>query len=174
METKENDQPKEGEQVTGQRSPRWALMKRMTIPCHDGLVYLARLRIVQTPWFGVYLHDIFEPDGDRDPHDHPWNFTSIVLRGGYTEVIHPVPHVDLRLNRYYRTWKRWSWHKMSTDQAHRICDLEPGTKTLILCGRRSRTWGFFTDEGWMEWSAYEKWIKAQKEAEAAARLEARS
>jgi hypothetical protein len=35
--------------VRGQRSPRWALWQRMTIPCKDGTDYLVRLRIMQTP-----------------------------------------------------------------------------------------------------------------------------
>ncbi len=56
--------------VVGKRSPRWAIWARMTIPCKDGLLYLTRLRVVATPWFGVYVHDIHEDDGDRDPHDH--------------------------------------------------------------------------------------------------------
>jgi hypothetical protein len=53
--------------------------------------YLVRLRIVQTPWFGIYLHDIHEDDGDRDPHNHPWSFLSFVLRGYYTERVYPDP-----------------------------------------------------------------------------------
>ena len=31
--------------VQGKRSPRWAFMQRMTIPCKDGTEYLIRLRI---------------------------------------------------------------------------------------------------------------------------------
>lgn len=142
--------------VQGQRSPRWAFMQRMTIPCENGLDYLTRLRLVQTPWFGVYLHDLYEPDGDRDPHDHPWNFTSIILRGYYTEVVYPAPNVSLEIGRYTRTWRMFSRHKMTTDMAHRIFFVAPKTKSLILVGKRSRNWGFFTDNGWVSWQEYEE------------------
>lgn len=134
-------------------------MSKMKIPCHDGLVYLARLRIIQTPWFGVYWHNIYQPDGDRHPHDHPWNFSSFIVRGGYTEVVHPLPWLDLKMNRYTRRWERFTWHKMTTDQAHRIISLDPGTISLIFVGKRSRNWGFFTEDGWMTWQDYEKAMK---------------
>lgn len=141
--------------VTGQRSPRWAFMQRMVIPCQDGLVYLVRLRIVQTPQFAVYLHDINEPDGDRDPHDHPWTFWSFVLRGSYTETLHVMPHVLLDATRE-NTWRRWSLHRMGRETAHRITHAAPGLKTLILTGPRKRNWGFHTEDGFVPWQDYEK------------------
>lgn len=141
--------------VQGQRSPRWAFMAKMTIPCENGLVYLVRWRLVQTPWFGVYLHDLLEPDSDRDPHDHPWNFISIVLRGGYLERFYEQ-RVGFQQKTRDQVWRRWSWHRMGTDHAHMIRTVEPRTKTLILTGRRSRNWGFWTDDGWVAWQNYEK------------------
>lgn len=142
--------------VVGQRSPRWALWKRMTIPCENGLMYLARLRVIQTPWFGVYIHDIFEPDGDRDPHNHPWSFISIVLRGWYEERVweDPINHSDVFHSRI-KAHMRWSWHKMGRESAHRITNAAPGLKTLILVGPRRSNWGFFTPTGYMEWHEYE-------------------
>lgn len=144
-----------GEQVVGRRSPRWAWWSRMTIPCENGLLYLARLRIIQTPWFGVYLHDIYEPDGDRHPHDHPWTFISIVLRGYYVERFYPYPNVSVDLGVRAQRWPRWSVHRMDRDTAHRIVDAAPGLKTLILVGPRRREWGFFTEAGWVPWHEYE-------------------
>lgn len=118
-------------------------------------MYLARLRIIQTPWFGVYVHDIYEPDADRHPHNHPWSFISIVLRGYYTERLYPEPLKDL--NDSYllrRTYMRWSWHKMGRSSAHRIIHASPGLKTLILVGPRRSNWGFFTDKGYVPWQQY--------------------
>lgn len=141
--------------VRGSRSPRWALWAKMLIPCEYGIPYLFRLRIIQTPWFGVYLHDIYEPDGDRDPHNHPWPFVSIILRGSYTENFYPYPYV----NDHYimQTWKRWSMHTMGRDSAHRIVRAAPGLKTLILVGpRHSAGWGFFTENGWVHWKEYDQ------------------
>lgn len=147
-------------QVQGQRSPRWALWQRFTIPCQDGTHYLARLRIVQTPWFGVYLHDIFEDDGDRDPHNHPWSFVSIVLRGHYTERLYPDP-LNTRQHFVLKTHRRWSAHRMGRSSAHRIVEAAPGLKTLILVGPRRASWGFFREADWfrgrlVDWQDYER------------------
>jgi hypothetical protein len=131
-------------------------MARMLIPCKGGTHYLFRLRIIQTPWFGIYLHDIFEPDADRHPHNHPWSFVSIVLRGSYVEMFHPAPWVHPDCNKRLQVWKRFSMHRMGADSAHRIIEAGPRLKTLILTGPRKKNWGFFTENGFEFWQDYEK------------------
>jgi len=64
--------------MSGKRSPRWAFMQGFQV-AQNGRPYLDRLRVLQTPWFSVLLHRIHEPDLDRDPHDHPWPFVSLIL-----------------------------------------------------------------------------------------------
>jgi hypothetical protein len=140
--------------VVGPRSPRWAFLKKMVIPCQGGEVYLVRYRLIDTPWFGVYLHDIQEPDHDYDPHDHPWNFISVILRGGYIEKVWPMPWVHLGAGSYRRRWLRWSWLAMDTCLAHRIEEVQPGTWSLILRGKRTRVWGFHTQGGFVPWMEY--------------------
>lgn len=58
---------------------RWALLSALDVGDPDP--YLDRLRLVQTPLFGLYLHHIHRPDREPDPHDHPWWFASLVLTG---------------------------------------------------------------------------------------------
>lgn len=140
--------------VEGQRSPRWALWRTLTIPCENGLVYLVRLRIIQTPWFGIYLHDIHEPDADRDPHNHPWSFVSIVLRGDYIEYVFPEPLSDLS-KPLVKLHRRFSMHRMGRTSAHRIVGCGPRLRTLILVGPRRNNWGFFTENGYVPWQEYE-------------------
>lgn len=132
-------------------------MKRMVVPCVNGEDYLIRLRIVQTPWFGVYLHDLLNPD-PADPHDHPWPFISVILSGEYTEDFYPWPQFRGMIKPEFReqTWKRWSIHRMGRESAHRIKSAAPGTKSLIFVGRRSRQWGFWTEDGWVPWTEYEE------------------
>lgn len=140
------------------RGYRWALLSWFEVPdlIQRDLVYLRRLRIIQTPWFGIYLHWIYLPDADRDPHDHPWPFVSWVLRGGYTEQIHTRFSVaGQTVTRVaHRKWARWSVHRMGITTAHRILTLEPNTVTLVLVGRRSRSFGFWTLDGWVPWRRY--------------------
>src|ERR1700728_4812444 len=72
----------------GRPGARWAFMEGLDVGT-DGDPYLDRLRLVQTPWFGVYLHHIHRADRERDPHDHPWWFASLVLAGSYEEDVWP-------------------------------------------------------------------------------------
>lgn len=151
--------PEEG--TTGKRSPEWAFMRRLTIRKPDVGLYLDRWRLIATPWFGIYLHHIAAPDNDAGPHDHPWNFRTLVLRGGYQENFYPTPHVfppgatQTDFGRE-QVWRRWSWHGMTTDQAHRITHLFGDTWTLVFVGRRRKTWGFFVDGAWLSWDEYEQ------------------
>lgn len=135
---------------------RWGLWTRMVLVDPAGAVYLKRLRIIQTPFFGVYLHDIESPDSDPVPHSHPWAFISVVLRGGYLEhVFFPGGPV---LGRAYNLFRdRFSVHVFPSGggQVHRIDAVLPRTKTLVLVGRRRDDWGFFRDGvGLVPWREY--------------------
>lgn len=126
----------------------WDFWKWSDIPStvNPGQVYLRRLRVISTPWFAVYLHKINEADAGLYPHDHPWNFCSLVLRGGYREEIWPTErHFDLC------TWQRWSFHKMALSSAHRIVLIESDTVTLVVTGKRQRRFRFWTPEGKIPW-----------------------
>jgi hypothetical protein len=127
----------------------------MTIPCQDGTDYLVRLRIVQTPWFGIYLHDIHKDDGDRDPHNHPWSFLSFVVRGSYMERLYPDP-IGAPNDYVLQTHMARSIHRMGRDSAHRIVDASHGLKTLIMTGPRQSSWGFFTGGEHVDWTEYER------------------
>lgn len=144
--------------VQGRPSPRWALWQRFTIPCQSGEDYLTRLRIVQTPWFALLLHDIHEPDDGRDPHNHPWSFLSLVLRGHYVEYVYPDPASD----RYHFIVRHRSLsvHRMGRSSAHRIVEVGPRLKTLILVGRRASGWGFFIDGEYVPWQEYPDLVRA--------------
>lgn len=136
----------------------WAFWKTFLIPDarRPEVTYLKRLRIVQTPWFGVYLHWIYLPDDDRDMHDHPWSFWSLIVRGGYTERTQTtISGVRLTgLDPVLRRHRTFSLHKHPLARAHRIVDLRPKTITLLLVGRRCREWGFYTDQGFVIWTEY--------------------
>lgn len=141
--------------VEGTRSPRWAFNKKMLIPCRDGIPYLFRRRVIQTPWFAIYLHDIFQPDTDSDPHDHPFPFASFIVSGNYVEKLWPNKH-DLSSYRLQQH-NRWSIHKMSKQACHRIVNIDANQplRTLVFVGPRSGTWGFWTPTGFVPWMEYE-------------------
>lgn len=136
-------------------SSRWGFMKRMTLRRADGKAYLDRLRIVQTPWFGIYLHRMEATDPGRDLHDHPWPFATFVLRGGYHEWRAPIRTAGLLADcaeLYPKTAKPGHVEtrvpgrprRMRLDEAHTIFELlRVPTWTLVFVGRRVRNWGFY-------------------------------
>lgn len=140
---------------------RWAVWASFDIPDKKGGYYLRRLRVMETPWFGVYLHEMQGPDPGRDLHDHPWEFYSIILKGGYTEVVPLTQSTESRhgiasVTTTRDTWKAGSIHRMRATDQHTIERLlGVPTFTLVLRGRRKRTWGFHTKNGFVPWNEYE-------------------
>lgn len=144
---------------------QWAFFSRFDIRDEaTGELYLRRWRIIQTPWFAIYLHKIMTPDKDRDLHDHPWPFLSLILRGGYDEVLdqwaYLAPHDPMwaKAGNMARPTVRRGWlsvgFRRATD-AHRIIRLHRApTWTLVLTGPRRRSWGFYTDRGYVDWKVY--------------------
>lgn len=141
---------------------KWAFWKWADIPDarDERRVYLRRLRILQTPWFALYLHFIFQSDKDRDPHDHPFAFRSLIVRGGYTERVWGLDNLNgerwIAHHPVKRSWKRFTIHKTSLHVAHMIDYLLPGTVTLVFCGPKVQDWGFYTDRGFIPWQRYNR------------------
>jgi len=107
--------------------------------------YMERFWIFQTRWLSARIHRILRSDHDRDLHDHPWDYATVILRGGYWEVSD--------------AGKRWygpgSILFRRATHLHRLT-LPSGkpTTTLFLHRTKSREWGFRTDAGWVHWRAY--------------------
>jgi hypothetical protein len=116
---------------------------------------------------GVMLHRVVAADEGRYRHDHPWDFVSVILKGGYIEV-----HADPGCNvGWYRVLKapfhgeRW-FRRMRAEDAHRIDMVDPDgpTWSLVLHGSKRRTWGFLTPDGWVAHQWYEYYRCAEDPA----------
>lgn len=143
----------------GKRKP-WQFMTKFVISDDKGSPYLIRWRVIQTPYAALYLHKFLRGDSDPFVHDHPWNFISIVLRGGYVEM--------RRNNMTHKVYPRHVKHinVMHTHDAHYISTLDRvPTWSLLLVGRRVRTWGFWQSRNDMEpgkvqnqtWTEFDNW-----------------
>lgn len=131
----------------------------------DGRTYLARRRI-STPWFRIFLHKMEAPDPGFHLHDHPWNFVSLILWGGYTEereftsvASERAGHVEAGYRSWYGDRVRYGFlnvNRMPLYLAHRIVELNKKTCwTLVIGGRRQREWGFYQPDGWVFHSDYD-------------------
>ena len=122
---------------TNPDASKWTLWRWFDIRI-NGVLYLSRLVLLRTPWFGLNLHWIHKPDPDRDLHDHPWWFAAFVVSGGYIEITSPEPTTNKKRVRMINFF-----NKKNTKEAHRITDVQPNTITLILTGPKKKSWGFY-------------------------------
>mgnify|MGYP001594992039 CR=1 FL=1 len=100
--------------------------------------------VLSTPWGTLRLHRIMRSDADRHLHDHPWDFTSLLLSGGYNEL----------LDGGCRECPRWSIVSHKAEDRHALV-LDGPVTTLVLTGPIRRDWGFHTEDGWIHFRDYQ-------------------
>lgn len=106
-------------------------------------------RLLQRFGIAVRIHVIHRSDNDRYLHDHPWDFMTIILRGGYYEVQGAQDGFVA------------CWHYPGTvlfrraTTFHRLV-LEPGAKavTLFITFRQRQGWGFLVDNRKVPWREF--------------------
>lgn len=106
----------------------------------------------------VFLHHIVRPDGGRELHDHPWNFTTRILSGGYYEQV-------LDTNSGGVCSINGQWHiggdrvSHAAEYTHRIDKVLDGTYTLVTAAGARREWGFYVNQRRRDgWTSALAWI----------------
>lgn len=119
--------------------------------------YLYRWHLIPRNQKGnLYFHIQVGDDPDRPLHDHPWDNQSVILAGGYHEVVGtPAWGGKWEAERMLRaeTHDRppGTTIQRPAAQAHRLL-LRPGaaySMSLFTTGPNIRPWGFHTKEGWV-------------------------
>lgn len=125
-----------------------------------GSAYMNRWWVIpRNRWFNIYLHEILRSDDDRALHDHPWANGSIVLKGGYYEVMPeqrpsfswPVPPqiVKWRGPGSVVLRRPTAAHRLAIDEhAGQVC------WSLFVTGPNVRDWGFWCPKGWKKWTDF--------------------
>jgi hypothetical protein len=101
--------------------------------------YLRRYTLFTCKWFSIKLHNALTSD-DGPLHDHPWNYISIILFGGYYEI----------------TEGKKIWYgpgcilKRKGEIPHRL-ELPEGKKcwSLIFTSYKHRNWGLINNDKWI-------------------------
>lgn len=115
--------------------------------------YLVRWSLWLPFGWSLKLHKIVRADDDRCAHDHPWWMLRLILWGGYIES-HSTKHTVAH-RKPWRPWAPWRMYWYGSMFRHRILELPQGSSwTLVLCGSKSREWGFFTKLGWVNWEQF--------------------
>jgi hypothetical protein len=108
-----------------------------------------------------FLHQIVGSDDDRALHCHPWLNCSVILRGGYTEIVPLSQHQHAALDYasgYTAEHRRAVGDVIvrSGSARHRLVHNPQlgDTWTLFLTGPVYRRWGFHCRNGWRHWRAF--------------------
>lgn len=146
-------------------------------------VYLVRYIVLKSRFCCIYIHRFMRSDGS-DPHDHPWNFITYIVSGGYTELFYDVNKPRVREDyflvgdrkpRYKSFWtvrenvrKTGSFafrratdiHRVCVDKTRRLSEIEDAPLTACIMFNRTRHWGFWPlkDRGskFIDWRRYLK------------------
>jgi hypothetical protein len=122
--------------------------------------YMDRWWLVPPGWhlpFTIRFHRILRADNERDMHDHPWAFRTMLLEGWYVEERHGV----------VRRLSAGMTATCDLGEFHRISQVsDGGVLTLVVLRAKGSSWGFLTPEGWVHWRKYSA---SEWEAEAYAR-----
>lgn len=145
----------------------WSGFSRCEVISGHGCVtpYLVRYHLINLPFCKLYLHYFLRSDAD-DPHDHPWDFTTYMLRGTYTEEVYDIHE------RHFTRWKRYPGdvlkrkaediHRIRVRRSVRINSYSEWKRmapvTLFFATRKRKEWGFIrnykTKPRWVHWKEY--------------------
>jgi hypothetical protein len=120
-----------------------------------GALHFRRWSLLNTRWGSLYIHQIARSDEDLHMHDHPWDFWSLILRGGYTEQAMPEGKDFLILTNCVPG----TLVMRKAKDFHRIKLLNPldSTWSLVWTGSRiHEPWGYHTFDGWVSNQEYRR------------------
>ena len=118
-----------------------------------GVLHFKRFSIFSINGVGLFIHYFTQNDKEVHEHDHPWNFSTIILKGGYTEQ-----HLGNFSDRKFLSYK-----KFDAEHPHRIHKLfGKYCITLAFIGKRIREWGYQTENGWIDHKTYRELKRNKK------------
>lgn len=99
------------------------------------------------PW-SIQLHKILVEDRDRHPHDHPWDFRTLIMDGWYDEERVVSPNSPWRAygDCVERRLSAGDTASIKFNEFHRVSAVSPGgVWTVFITGPYQGTWGFLVD-----------------------------
>lgn len=141
-------------------------------------VYLVRYIVLKTKWCCVYIHRFMRSDSS-DPHDHPWNFISYVVEGGYEEYFYDINKpVKIKMKnkwvyKYFWTLRKnkraagsiayrksTDIHRVVINRTYKKHEVEKAPLTACIMFKRHRHWGFWPlPDGGSKFVDWRKYLK---------------
>ncbi len=97
-------------------------------------------------FFRIRLHHIITEDYDRDLHDHPADYRTLIISGWYIE--RDIYGVE-------RVFSAGSSREARAENFHRIIKVSPGgVWTIFIMKQKRNEWGFFKGDRKIPWREY--------------------
>ena len=90
--------------------------------------------------FSIRLHHWLDSDTDRNLHDHPWWFITLILRGQYTEHLNGGASKVMKQGEF--GFRRATHRHRVTISKQSVLALEP-CWSVVVTGPIKRKWGFW-------------------------------
>ena len=111
--------------------------------------------------FNIFLHHFLKGDPD-DVHDHPWNYATIILKGGYYEWVATFNPEGEKVGET-RYWRGPGHMRLCRANSFHRIELKEGVQcwTLFMPGPQKRNWGFDVKGQWID---HETYLESRKNA----------
>lgn len=116
------------------------------IPDGNGKAYKTELAVMRSPERTEKIIWWHLDDPRPEPHNHPWDFESTILSGGYSEKRWWIEDGILKTEDC--TYRAGDKNIVPSNVYHVVYDVQPGTVTYLICGVASpnNTWGYLNLE----------------------------
>jgi hypothetical protein len=116
------------------------------IPDGMGGSYKTELVIERSPQKTVKVLWWHADDPRPEPHNHPWDFESQIIAGGYTDVRYTVKNGNVI--REVKEVRSGDINNVPREVFHCVTNVLPGTVTVMTCGEATpgNTWGYLDIE----------------------------
>lgn len=81
-------------------------------------------------------------DPDERAHNHPWNFKSFILYGGYTERVYWIDRQTGQLRSEFRSYVQGDTNISKMSEYHQVVTVIPGTITHLIADDNDTEWGW--------------------------------
>ena len=121
-----------------------------------GELHFKRWKLFSLKKYNVYLHAIYKADEDLYLHNHPWDYTSIILYGTFVEKVRSNNLGEIVKYRYNHL-HFGSVVKRKSNIFHKIVRLESEVVySLFITTKNHDTWGYDVDNKFVDSETFRK------------------
>lgn len=106
--------------------------------------------------FNIFLHHFLKGDPD-DVHDHPWNYCTLIVKGGYWEWLPQFNSAGQKIGEL-SVWRGPGHFRFCFAESYHRIELDPNVDcwTIFMPMKQRREWGFLVKNKWVHYAQYLK------------------